>query len=497
MTTSLLQSSIPGVRPSDAAAELLRRRQARSSLLAFTLYTMLTYEVSWHHRRLCTFLDRFARGEIKRGIINMPPQHGKSELASRRLPAYLLGLNPDLRVIAASHTADLAGAMNKDVQRIIDDGPYRSLFPATTLNSKNNRTDAHGGYLRNSDMFEVVGHRGYYKSAGVGGAIVGRGFDVGIIDDPIRGREQADSPAVRENVWKWYTGDFYTRRGKGARILVIMTRWHPEDLAGRLLTVAADSRADQWEVLTLPAIAEQEIAGDPRKPGEALWPERYPLDDLDKIKVANPTDWFSQYQQHPRPEGGVEWPDEYFGPAVWFDEWPKDLYVKAIATDPSKGKSDKVGDYSAHVWGGLDSATNTLWVDADLQRRHTGKIIEDGIGIYLSFHPQAWALEINAYQELLGTEILRVAGERRLTLAMYGITNTVPKPIRIRTVGPYLGQRRLRIRNSPGGRMLVQQLKDFPCGAHDDGPDALEMLLRMLGHLLGDEHDQAPEILRP
>lgn len=492
---SLLLS--PNVSRGDAAAELLRRRQARSSLLGFTIYTKPDYEVSWHHRRLCEFLDRFAAGKITRGIINMPPQHGKSELASRRLPAYLLGKDPDLRVIACSHTADLAGAMNKDVQRIIDDLPYQALFPATTLNTRNNRTDAHGGYLRNSDMFEVVGHRGYYKSAGVGGAIVGRGFDVGIIDDPIKGREQADSPAVRESVWKWYTGDFYTRRGKGARVLLIMTRWHPEDLAGRLLTMAADPRADQWEVLTLPAIAETELPGDPRKPGEALWPERYPVEDLDKIAVANPTDWWSQYQQHPRPEGGVEWPDEYFGPAIWFDEWPKDLYLKALALDPSKGKSDKVGDYSALVYGGLDQASGTLWVDADLKRRHTGQIVEDGIALCRSFGPQGWAIEINAYQELLGAEILRVATERRLTLPLYGITNTVPKPVRIRRIGPYLGQRRLRVRNSPGGRLLVQQLKDFPCGAHDDGPDALEMLERMLRHLLGEEQDQAPEVLRP
>ncbi len=454
-------------------------------MLGFTTFTMPGYEVSWHHRKLCGFLDRFARGEITRGIINMPPQHGKSELASRRLPAFLLGGNPDLRVIAASHTADLASAMNKDVQRIIDDRPYGLLFPETCLNSKNNRHDAHGGYLRNSDMFEIVGHRGYYKSAGVGGAIVGRGFDVGIVDDPIRGREQADSPAVRENVWKWYTGDFYTRRGKGARILVIMTRWHPEDLAGRLLSTAADAKADQWEVLTLPAIAEAEVPGDPRKPGEALWPERYPVEDLEKVKAANPTDWYSQYQQHPRPEGGVEWPDEFFGPGIWFDEWPKDIWLKAMALDPSKGKSDKIGDYSALVWGGLDrDKSPTLWVDADLARRHVDKMVADAIRVYREFRPNGFALEVNGFQELLGSPLKVAAEGATLSLPLYGLNNTVPKVVRIRTLGSWLGQRKIRIRNTPGGRLLVQQMKDFPCGAHDDGPDGLEMMTRMLAFLL-------------
>ncbi len=476
----------------------MRRRRARSGLRDFTCYTKPDYEPSWHHDRLCTLLDRFVAGDLDRLIINMPPQYGKSELTSRRLPAYLLGRNPDLRVIACSHTAGLASAMNRDVQKILDDDAYRCLFPNTRLSGKNVRTVAGPLPLRNSEMFELVGARGYYKSAGVGGAIAGRGFDVGIIDDPVRNREEADSPTVRESVWKWYTGDFYTRRGKNARILLTMTRWNEDDLAGRLLRLQEDDpKADRWTVLRLPAICEHHEEGDPRQPGEPLWPARYPLSDLEKIRAASPYDFASQYQQHPRPEGGTEWPEDYFGPGLYFDAWPADLLLKGIALDPSKGKEAKFGDYRAYVWGGLDAA-GTLWVDADLEREPTPRIVDRGVALYRAWPCQGFAVEINAFQELLGVEFTRAGQLVGLTLPMYGINNTVNKNVRIRTLGPYLAQKRLRIQGgSKGARLLVQQLKDFPCGDHDDGPDALEMLVRLLAHLLGEQTaNGAPTVLR-
>jgi len=150
--------------------ELARRR-----LLAFTTYTMPGYQVNWHHELVCDYLDRFAAGDIKRLMIFQPPRTGKSELVSRRLPAFMLGRNPDLTIIAASYGADLARRMNRDVQRIIDSEPYRKLFSGTQLSGKNVRADAQGSWLRNSDMFEVVGRAGYYIGVGVGGAVTGMG----------------------------------------------------------------------------------------------------------------------------------------------------------------------------------------------------------------------------------------------------------------------------------------------------------------------------------
>lgn len=488
------------VSPAEAAQELLRRRRARRSLLDFATYTMPDYSVSWHHRLICDYLDRFARGEIARLILNLPPRHGKSELASRRLPAYLLGRNPDLRIIACSHTASLAEKMNRDVQRVLDGQEYRRLFPDTQLSTGNIRTVA-GAPLRNSEMFEVVGRKGYYRCAGVGGNIVGLGFDVGIIDDPIRSREDADSPTVREAAWNWYCGDFYTRRAPGARILVIMTRWHPEDLAGKLLaTMQNDDRADRWAVLKLPAICEEgPTETDPRRPGEALWPDRYPVEELEKTKAASPYEWDSQYRQHPRNPGSQEWPDELFPPTLWFDDWPPDLPQRVLALDPSKGRSDKSGDYSAFVMLGLDRDW-TLWVDADLARRpveaqQERNIVGDGLDIVRAWRPQAFSVEINGFQELVANAFIRVAEQKRIHLPLYGVNSTNPKPVRIRAIGPYLAQHRLRVRNTPGGRLLVEQLKLFPNADHDDGPDALAQAITMLDHLLGTAVDGDKPVL--
>lgn len=239
---------------------------------------------------------------------SMVPTHN-SELVSRCLPAYILGRNPDKSIIACSYGADLASKMNRDVQRIIDSTEYREVFPETTLNSTNIKTLAQGTWLRNSSEFEIVGKRGSYRSAGVGGAITGMGLDFGIIDDPIKNQEEAYSSVYRERAWDWYTSTFYTRlRGKDSGILLTLTRWHEDDLAGRLLKQSKiDPKADQWTVLTLPAICEPgKHPRDPREIGEALWPVRYPAEFLLKHQSNNMYVWNALYQQRPAPlEGGI------------------------------------------------------------------------------------------------------------------------------------------------------------------------------------------------
>jgi predicted phage terminase large subunit-like protein len=279
---------------------------ATQSMLAFTMHTKPDYQVNWHHEAICGQLDRFISGDIRNLMIFTSPRHGKSELVSRRLPAYILGKFPDDPVIACSYSADLASRMNRDVQRIIDDERYQELFPETRLFGSNVRTTAQGTYLRNSDIFEVVGHRGVYRSAGVGGGIVGMGFKWGIIDDPIKSQKEADSATFRESIWEWYTATFWTRQEKDARKLLTLTRWHEDDLAGRLLDLAkSDPTADQWEVLSLPAICEDPDAPfEQRALGEPLWPEKYGLDFFAAALANNPRQFAAIHQQSPRAREG-------------------------------------------------------------------------------------------------------------------------------------------------------------------------------------------------
>jgi len=248
-------------------------------------------------------LQLFAEGKIKKLMVFMPPQHGKSELVSRRLPAYLLGLKPTAKIIGCSYSADLASSFNRDVQRIIDSQEYKNIFPNTRLNSSNARTS--GTFLRNADIFEVVGHKGFYKSCGIGGSLTGTPADIGIIDDPIKDAMEADSLTYRARAWEWFTNVFLTRLHNDSQILVTQTRWNEDDLSGRIL-----SNMQGWEVLSLPAINEHgRTDHDPREVGQALWPERHSLERITEIRQSNPRAFHALYQQDPKPfEAGLVFP---------------------------------------------------------------------------------------------------------------------------------------------------------------------------------------------
>lgn len=323
----------------EAAIELLARRRGRRHLLDFTTYTKPGYRVNWHHKTIADVLTDVVNGLVppsdplynpcapKRVIIEAPPRNGKSELASRRLPAFALGRNPDLEIIATSYGADLASLMNRDVQQIIDDPRYTTLFPATRLNSSNVRTTAYGQPLRNSDIFEVVGHRGRYKSAGVGGPIGGIGGKLQIIDDPYKNREDADSDAYRTMLWRWYTSTFYNRLEENAAIVIMTTRWHDDDIVGHLLELERTSpNADRWLLISFPALLDYipdpleepkryiayEMFEKRRELNSPLWPDKYPIEALEKIRANDPDEFEALQQQRPVKPGGNLFPMEKF-----------------------------------------------------------------------------------------------------------------------------------------------------------------------------------------
>lgn len=193
---------------------------------------------------------------------------------------------------------------------------------------------------------------------------------------------------------------------------------------------------------------------------------------------------------------GAEFDGRWFHPGIWFDEWPGDIVLRCTALDPSKGRTDRVGDYSAFVMLGLDR-TGTLWCDADLARRKVPDIIEAGLAIFRQFKPRAFAVETNAFQSLLGDEFMRAARKCGIpAFPAYGIPNYLPKPVRIRSLAPILAQGKIRFKRSAGSELLVQQLRDWPQGKHDDGPDALEQGVRMMMELMG-QHAEAAQHGRP
>ena len=328
------------------------------NLLGFNKATFHNYKVNWHHKLICQKIDAWERGAIKRLMLFLPPRHGKTELASRRLPAYIFGKNPNASIITASYSADLASQNNRDVQRILDSPAYQKIFPNTCLMGKNVRTEAYGTYLRNSDLFEIVGYKGIYQSAGVGGGITGRGFEYGIIDDPIKNRAEAESKAYRDMIFAWYTSTFYTRQdSEDARILIILTRWHEDDLAGRLLDHqrTGGEYADQWEVINLTAISEAiPTTEDPRQPDEALWPGKFSLKALMAIKEnIGVYDWEALYQQRPQPPGGSKIQRDWFN---IIDKPPEGLYWSRFWDLAVSVKTS--ADYTASIAGAIDSFGN-------------------------------------------------------------------------------------------------------------------------------------------
>lgn len=226
-----------------------------------------------------------------------------SELVSRRFPAYALGRQPSLDIIHASYNADLARDMSRDVKRIIQSPAYRALFPHVRLG-----TARDADIVNMADQFDLVGQSGGYRAAGVGQGITGKSMRLGIIDDPIKSRAEAESDAYRRMVWNWYVSDFRTRSmGDDTAIVLVQTRWHEDDLAGRLLKLAQQNPlADQWRVLSLPAVLEEARPDDPRQPGEALWPTRFSSQWLAQTRAASGAyDWSALYQQQPVPAGGA------------------------------------------------------------------------------------------------------------------------------------------------------------------------------------------------
>lgn len=337
----------------------LARDEAREGIGAFTSYTKPDFQTKWFHKKLDRALDDFVARKIRFLIITLPPRHGKSEKVSRRLPAYILGRNPDAKVIAGTHTADLASAMNRDVQRIIDSPAYQELFPDTTLSGTNVRTLADGSYLRNAQEFEIVGHKGAYKCVGVGGALAGRGGDYLLLDDPIKDHEEAESPVYRQKLWDWFNSVFDTRGEKNYCTLITVTRWHEDDIVGRLLKMMKeDPNATQYTLINFPAVKEKEtFDGDPREEGEALWPEKYDRADLLRKKTSSGSRIFNAiYQQRPSSESGDIikrlWTKNRF---LTLPDLPRMRWDELITSGDLRFKSDKnSGDYVVlQAWGRL------------------------------------------------------------------------------------------------------------------------------------------------
>jgi len=286
-----------------ALGKMQRSIQARESLLSFTTFMMPDFIVKWYHHLICYKLEQLLEGNIKKLMILMPPQHGKSEMSSRKFPAWALGKYPKLRFALISYAHTLSSKFNRQIQRHILHPDYGDVFPDIQLVEQVQAKKTQ--YVQNSLEFDIIGKGGSLISLGVGGGITGNPVDVGIIEDPFKDYEQASSPKIRQKIWDWYVDDYDTRLNNDARTLLINTRRHEDDLSGRLL----EREPEEWEVVRIPAICEDSDKypkhdQDPREIGEALFPEKHNLLRLLKSKKLAPRTFASLFQGRPAPAEG-------------------------------------------------------------------------------------------------------------------------------------------------------------------------------------------------
>lgn len=384
---------------------------------------------------------------MDRLMIFMPPRHGKSELASKRFPAWALGRNPRRQIIAASYNSDLANDFGRSVRNIVDEPEFTQVFPGVAL-----AQDSQAANRFNTS------HGGSYIAAGVGTAVTGRGADIGLIDDPFKDREEADSERRRDIVWDWYRSTFYTRLMPGAAIVLIQTRWHEDDLAGRLL----EHDAGQWEVLDLPAISRD---------GEALWPEWYPLETLQRIKdTIGPREWSALYQQQPQPDEGT------FFQREWLKEWTEKPKALNLYGTSDYAVTEEGGDYTVHRIWGVDSEGNLYRVDGWRGQTSSDKWIEAKLDLIARHKPLAWFGEGGVIQKAIEPMLRRRMQERKVYCRLEWLPSIHDKPTRARGFQARAAMGRVRFETGAD----VAEFLSFPAGKHDDEVDVASLIGRAL-----------------
>ena len=269
-----------------------------------------SFQATPFHVAYYRVLDMFVHKKIHKLIIQAPPQHGKSQGSSRFVPADILGLFPDTKICISSYAATIAKDFNRDVQRIIDSPEYHAVFPDTVLNGSNVVTVA-DNYLRNSDVFEIVGHKGSLRVVGRGGSLTSKTVDVMIYDDLYKDGQEANSPIVRAAAWDWFTKVAQTRLHNDSQELIVFTRWHPEDIIGKIIetkkVIVAKNWSDfenipegAWVLVNFEAIKTGEPTEiDARQAGEPLWGARHSLERLLAQKELDPLGFQCMYQGNP------------------------------------------------------------------------------------------------------------------------------------------------------------------------------------------------------
>ena len=454
-----------GQTATEAAAEA-DRNAARDRLASWVGLAMPDISPARHHQLLIHKLEQLAGGEITRLMFFLPPGAAKSTYGSVLFPSWYLGRNPTHSVIAASHSKELAERFGRRVRNLVGSPTFREVF----------------GFGLSGDSGAAgrweTARGGEYYAVGVDASVTGRRAHLGIIDDPVKGRAEADSATVREHTWEWYKADFWTRLVPGAGMLYIGTRWHDDDLAGRLLE-EAKAGGEQWDVVSLPAIAGND---DPlgRNPGERLWPEWY-TDEMFATAQRDLRNWSALFQQEPMPESGDYFKADWLR---WYETAPPRERLRTYGASDYAVRAN-AGDFTVHVVVGIDAADDIYVLDLWREQTASDQWVEAVIDLMVRWKTVTWAEENGQIEKGVGPFLTRRQLERKVYAIRRQYPSTMDKGVRAQSIRGRMAMGKVLLpKRAPWATDVVNELLRFPAGRNDDIVDSLALIGRMLDELV-------------
>ena len=428
----------------------------KSNFLSFVKYVWPDFIEGSHHKKINDAFNRLSRGEIKRLIINMPPRHTKSEFASFLLPAWMIGKNPQLKIIQATHTADLAVDFGRKTKNLVDQENYKELFDTRLMED----SQAAGKWKTEQG--------GEYFAAGVGGAITGRGADLLIIDDPHKEQDIKKDSKSFEKAWNWYTSGPRQRLQPNGKIVCVMTRWSTKDLTGQMIKAQGEEGSDEWEVIRLPAILPSNTP---------VWPEYWTKEELEKTKASIPvTNWNAQYQQEPTAEEAALVKREWW--QLWKKEYPPECEYVIMSLDAAAETHNRA-DYTAlTTWGVFFNEEvdnyNIILLNSIKKRMEFPELKNMAMEEYTEWEPDSFIVEkknsgVALYQEM-----------RRMGLPIQEYTphrGSGDKLARLNSVSDIVSSGLCWVPETRWAEEVIEEVAGFPFMSHDDLVDSTVMAL--------------------
>jgi len=453
--------------PSDVRAQYKRfkvmhaekkiQRKAKDDFMSFTKAVWPEFIEGAHHRVIAQKFNDLANKKINRLIINMPPRHTKSEFASYLLPAWMVGRNPKLKIIQATHTGELAVRFGRKAKTLIDSEDYSKIFE-TSL-----REDSQA-----AGRWETA-QGGEYFAAGVGGAITGRGADLLIIDDP-HSEQDAMSLNAFENAYEWYTSGPRQRLQPGGQIVLVMTRWSKKDLTGVLLDNQKKIKGDQWEVVEFPAIMDH---GTEKRP---VWPEYWNIKELESVKATLPAGkWNAQWMQEPTSEEGALIKRE------WWQKWDKEFLpdvTYVIQSYDTAFLKKETADYSAITTWGIfypeeGGKPNIILLDSVKDRFEFPELRRTALEQYKYWNPDMVIVE----QKASGTPLTHELRQMDIPVMTFTPSRGNDKHVRVNSCAPLFEAGLIWAPNERFAEEVIEECASFPYGDHDDLVDSMTMAI--------------------